>query len=604
MARKRFYRFVQQAAHGGARVLSRYPAALILAWLIAAAASARLELGGSPGWSQLFSSLQQAALPGVALGMAATALAVGRTRPAAWMAIGQATAAFMMAIFAVLLFWVYDAWPAVVTVRLVAITVLALLGYHLILSRPELDLGYDEIWFITLRSGMIAVLYGAVLLSGLSLLVFAAENLLSLSLGAQIYRHLVVWSLWVGFAVFLGCMPDFTPEDPGDRLERGRQQPVFFQLLLQYVVIPLLALMALVLLIWSVRTLVRGVWPPFARVTAIVSAYSLIGAAAAIFTASHRRALTIWFRRVFPYTSMVFLTFQTATIAIEIAHKGLRTGSYIAIAVSLYAWAAAIVLLLKPPERQRWTGWIAMGILWFAVLPGIGYIDLPAYTQTNRLESTLIRNGMLAGDQIVPAQAGISPADQARITTAVAYLYNQEQQARRPGWLTGSLPDLSRFEPVFGFAYTDPAREPAQPPARHTLYLTRAQGSLPLAAYDQAVSIGDLWGQPAPVSIQGKQGTYELRLSGFTRNGTPRVRVSHDGHPLPEPDLLSRLRALAEKYPADGRTQTAQHDDMLLPLESEGVRLLLVLRSVEAEITEAGIPDRWFIQLDGLYFAD
>lgn len=601
-----FFQSVLNVFRGGLRAFLRYPASMVCALVIAAAASVRLALDGDSEVEHLLICIQWAALLGGALGMTATALSSSRRKAGTWMAVGNGVALLVAAGLAVWLHLGYGALPALVTSRVVAGAVLGFLLFQLILSRQEMDIEYGEIWFVTLRSFFIAAIYTAVLLGGLSFIVFAVENLLLDNLDEKVYAHVAVWSLFAGYAFFLGYLPTFSPEDPGDRLETTRRHPVFIEVLLAYVVIPLFALMTLVLLIWSVRILALGEMPAFSRIAAIFSSYAVVGIGVAILTGRYRQLTAVWFRRLFPVAAIVFLAFETYAIVDEVSRNGLRTGSYVAILIGVYALLGAIILMLRPLELHRLTGWIAMVIVLVAVLPFVSYLDLPARSQGNRMAKVLERNQMLVQDRIRPAATALAAGDREDIIVAAEYFYYDAREAPKPAWLAASLDDMMQFETVFGFSPFDSGEGPAKPPVSKALYLTLPQGSSPITGYDLAVTLGELWGNPPPVPIEGKQGVYAISLSGFTRNGTPRIHVEREGQPLPDPDLMTPLRALVDKY-NDGtfdKQQVASYEDMLIPLETDGVRMLLVLQSVEVLVPTDGEPTDWFLAVAALYFGD
>ncbi len=602
----RFVRSILNVFRGGLRAFLRYPASMFCAVVIAVTASIRLALDGDADFEALLIRIQWAALFGGALGMTATAFSSVRRRTGVWMAVGNAVTLLLAAGLGVWLYLGYDALPALVTSRVAAGAVLGFLLFQLILSRRDMDIEYGEIWFVTLRSFFIAAIYTAVLVGGLSFIVFAVKNLLLENLDEEVYAHVAVWSCFAGYAFFLGYLPDFSPEDPGDRLENARKHPVFIEVLLAYVVIPLITLMTLVLLIWSIRILALGELPAFARIATIFSSYAVIGIGVAILTARYRQQTAVWFRRLFPIAAIVFLAFETYAIVDEVSRNGLRTGSYVAVLIGIYALLGAIVLLLRPLERQRLTGWIAMVVILVAVLPFLSYLDLPARSQGNRMAQILERNQMLVQDRIRPAAAELSVGEKEDLIVAAEYFFYDAREAPRPAWLSASLDDMMQFESVFGFSPYDPGEGPSKPDYSQYLYLTLPQGSIPITGYDRAVTVGDLWGNPPPIPVEGKQGVYAISLSGFTRNGTPRIQVEREGQPLPDPDLLTPLRALVDKYNDDvyGKQRVADYEDMLVPLETDGVRILLVLQSVEVTVPAEGEPTDWFLTVAALYFGD
>ncbi|MBP7401146.1 MAG: DUF4153 domain-containing protein [Clostridia bacterium] len=603
----RFVRSVVRVVTGGAKAFFRYPASMFYALVLAAAASVRIAAEPAADFEKLLVSIQTAAVLGVFLGMTATAHAVsGYHRRRAFVLVNLG-AALIAAGVAAYLYLAPGDLPPITGMRVYAGAAVSLLLFLLILSRRDQPVDYSDVAFISLRSFFIAAIYTLVLLGGLNFIAFAIKSLIVETMSDDVYAHVSVWSAFAGYSFFLGYLPDFTPEDPEDRLESVRRHPVFIEILLAYVVIPLITVMTLVLLIWAGRILVLGELPEFGQIAAIFSSYAVVGIAVTILTDHYTQATAVWFRRLFPPAAVLFLAFEGYAIYDRITAGGLKTTEYLVILIALYALLGAVALMLRPVERHRYTGWIAAFLIAVAVLPAVGYVDLPAWTQGNRLTSVLNRNSMLAGSEIRKAPAAITMEDKEIITDAVDFLYYEGEDGPRPSWLSASLTEFGNFQRVFGFAPTYPGTGPIEQPETRYLFLQLPTGSIDPAGYGRAISVGELWGDPEPIAVEGKQGDYTISLSGFTRNGDPAVVVRRGGSTVIEPDLTEWLQALALKYKdySDGKTPgTVLFDDLVFRTESGGVRLMIVFRSIEAVIDSAGVSGDYFLTVSAIYFGD
>ncbi len=602
----RFIKSVSNVVTGGAKAFLRYPAAMLSALALAVTATLRVALDYGGFDEKLFNSIQAASVLGAFLGMAVTAFAVSGSRRRVLFPLGNVFAILVAAGTAALLYLPAGDIPDIAMARVIAAAAVSLILFLLILSRRDLDTDYGEILFITLKSFAIAGIYTLVLLGGLNFIAFAVKSLIFEGMSEDIYSHVSIWSAFVGFAFFLGYFPDFSPEDPDDRMEEAKRHPVFIEILLAYVVIPLMAMMTAVLLIWSVRILLVGELPEFRQIASIFSSYAIIGIGLAILT-SHYKALTaVWFRRLFPIAAIVFLAFEAYAIYDQVARQGIKTMEYNIILIGLYALIGSILLLLRSDAAHRFIGWTAALLIVVAMLPYAGYSDAPAWAQGNRLAHVLRSNAMLAGDAIQKAPATISQEDRETITDAADFLF-QSEASTKPAWFTSVYTRYDDFQTVFGFARTWPDSGPIDQPTVRSVYLQLPAGSVSLTDYDYAITIGDVWVDAQAVTVAAVKGTYEIETSGFKRSGAPKVEVRLDGRSVLEKDLSDWLGTLAEKYADAVNSKISNpvaYEDMVFRTEAGGVRLMLVFESVETTYNSSADKPEFFLTLSAIYLGD
>jgi hypothetical protein len=367
-----------------------------------------------------------------------------------------------------------------------------------------------------------------------------------------------------------------------------------------------MAMMTLVLLIWSIRILVIGELPSFSQLAAIFSSYALIGIGLTILTDHYTQPTAVWFRRLFPFAAIVFLAFEAYAIFDRISRFGLKTLEYFIILIGVYALAGAIILMKRTAESHRFTGWVASLLIVIAVLPFVGYSDMPAMLQGSRLQRALVRNQMLADNRIQKATMTVTLEDREIITDAAEYLLN-EKDARRPDWFESSYTQYNNFTQVFGFEPARPDSSPVVQPEYRNLYLTLPRGSVSMEGYDYAISTGDMWGEVKPVKVTGAKGTYSVSTKGFSRNGTPSIEVLRDDKRVLYKEMTDWLAILAEKYADNTNTKmggVVQYDDMIFRAEENGVRIMMVFQTVEINTSDKITDGEYYLTLSAVYLGE
>ena len=602
----RFLQSVSRVTVGGAKAFLRYPASMLAAAVMAVTATIRVAMDYGNFDEKLFNSMQIAAVLGAFLGMAATALAASNPGRRILFLLGNLFAVLVAAGTALYLYLGPDDLPDIVAMRVFAASAVSLILFLLILSRHDMPVDFGEMSFIAFKSFAIAGIYTLVLLGGLNFIAFAIKSLIIENMSEDVYAHVSIWSGFAGFAFFLGYFPDFNPDDPEDKMETAKKHPVFFEILLAYVVVPLMAMMTLVLLIWSIRILVIGELPAFGQLAAIFSSYALIGIGLTILTDHYTQPTAVWFRRLFPFAAILFLAFEAYAIYDRISQYGLKTLEYIIILIGVYALAGAIILMIRTAESHRFTGWVASVLIIFAVLPFVGYSDMPAMLQGARLERALTRNQMLADNRIQKATMTVSLEDREIITDAAEYLL-YEEDARRPDWFVSSYTQYNNFTQVFGFEPARPDSGPIEQPEYRNLYLTLPRGSVSMEGYDYAISTGDMWGEVEPVKVTGTKGKYSVSTKGFSRNGNPSVEVLLDDKRVLYQELADWLASLANKYAESTNTKmgdVVQYDDMIFRAEENGVRIMMVFQTVEINISDKIEKGEYYLTLSAVYLGE
>ncbi|NLO36607.1 MAG: DUF4153 domain-containing protein [Clostridiaceae bacterium] len=585
-----FPQAIRRVLSGGARSLTRFSASSACAILIAVIATIRIwDQGPEP--TKLVDSLQLALLLAGVLAMALALLAARRQHRTGWL-IGTNLAALVVAAAGFLLLYLPSGEISIRSVSwIAALTLIAFLFFLLQLSARNQPVDFNLGAYMTLKAAVVAAVYALVLIAGLLFTAFAVESLLYPAMDEKIYLTLVVWSLFVGYVLFLGYFPDLNKGQADPQLAVACSQPRFISLLFANILIPLTALLSLVLLIWALQVLIGRQEAAFSQLSVIFSAYVFSGIFLMIMTSRDDRRLTGLFHRIFPAAALLFLAFEAYAWIRELQAHGLQTGTYFAALVWLFAVSSAGVLLVFTVERARMTAWIAAGLALLAVLPLSGFLDAPGLAQTARLKSALVRNQMFVDGRIEPARQSVSPADKALISDAAFFLLTSE--GWRADWFTTSLNATSDFQRVFGFPYTkDDQGEPQ--PATGSFSLLLPVGTLPVSAYEQVAFVAFKQEGESLAAFTRQSDHYRVVLNQAPDRSTARLLIEKNSQVAADVDLEVWLAELAGRYAGtDG--QAVVFDDMLVTTVAGEVKLTVVFQSIYVAWSEANPAERTYM---------
>ncbi len=440
----------------GGLAFTCFPASMVFAilmaglsiWLIYAEPSSNERL-----WTSLQLSLLSASVAGIAF----SAFSRVFKSSARNFMLANISAAVFAGIAFTLLFLVKGTPAAPETKVIVCILGLSAAALFAFLAIPSFRndlIDYNKMFFMTIKSFFIAFLYSGVLMAGFSFVAFAVERLLWNDLDEKVYMYILVVSLLVGYAFFLGYFPDFSKKETDgyrERAETAVKQPRFAEILFQNIMIPIVAALSVVLLVWSVKIIITGDWPRFTQIAGIFTAYSLSSIVLYLLVSSYDNKLVKWYRRINPVATLIFLGFEAYPIIEKISSDGLKTFEYSIIMLWIFAAIVSACFIFLPVIKNRVVSYTATALLLVLMLPFAGVIDAPVYAQSARLKAVLQRNDMLE-DGTIKAKGSISNEDKIKITDAINFLYyRSENEGEIPAWLKSNLQDPSRFSTVFGF---------------------------------------------------------------------------------------------------------------------------------------------------------
>lgn len=351
----------------------------------------------------------------------------------------------------------------------------------------------DRLYFhsnflIVFEAVMMTFLMAVVLSLGVSAILGSVDFLL-FDFDSRVYSHAfnIIGTLFAPI-YFLSLIPSYKKANPAD-LAQATKVPRFLEILLVYVVIPLVAIYTLVLTAYVALNIGGEFWTNNLLESLLVS-YAIIVILVYLLVCNIDHKYSRLFRKIFPKIMLVVVLFQTVASVLRIQNLGITHGRYYVILFGVFATVAAIVFSFFPKERSGWIAPVLIVLSLISVAPVIDAFSVGRGSQQNLLERKLQENDMLVADEIVP-NSQIPLEDKVAITKSVDYLtvWGDLDQI---SFLPDNFDSYSDFNEVFGFNMiysVSPDEGPFNPEGRFVYLDWEGSGSIPLEGADYLAKV-------------------------------------------------------------------------------------------------------------------
>jgi len=467
---------------------------------------------------------------------------------------------------------------------------------------------FSKAFFMSHKAFFTALIYGSVLLGGTSGVAGAVQALLYENMSSKVYMYIGTLAGFITFAIFVGFFPDFTKDKEDERRDIAEKQPKFIEILLGYILTPVMLALTLVLLIWTGKTVAAGIEASFMQLARIASMYALGGIWLSFMTVGYENGVSRFYRKAFPVAALLILTAEVWSIAVQVGESGWKTTEYVVSLILILAVVAAVLFLLKKKNAQVLIALLSAFLVLVSVLPMAGYHAFPVRDQISRLEGFLAQEGMLKGDELTPAEKEPALSVREGITDAVAFLA-YAQSAKLPSWFDRNMGDSYSFKKAFGFEQAWPEPDysgPSDTGAYIGVSLRLPVEMVDISGYDWAVTLNDFESKgSAAVEMETEKGLYQIQWVINTPDGIPELRIALDDRSLVEKDLRDYIDGVTKKYPP-GKNQSvnASLEDMCYKVETPEISVLLVFSNVDVGIDMQNDDFQYWLSLNALYFKE
>ncbi len=322
----------------------------------------------------------------------------------------------------------------------------------------------DQSFLIVFKGAFTSLFFGAVIMLGVSLIIAATDQLL-FDVGYRTYPHgaNIIFVLFAPM-YFLSLVPNYNAA-PGvveERLQWSR----FLEVLVAYIIIPLVTVFTVILVLYIVTNIGDQFWTDNLLEPMLVT-YSITVIFVYVLSGTLENKAAYQFHRIFPKVLVPIVLFQTVASALKIQEEGLTHGRYFVILYGIFAIISGVLFSIYKGKKN---GMVALLLIVFSIIsimPPVDAFGVSRRSQINQLESALVDNGMLMDGEIQRA-GEISEEAQRIISSTTAYIYRMNY-TEDISWIPENFDYYSDFEQVFGFTPSG-LRGPIDGPVYRSFY--------------------------------------------------------------------------------------------------------------------------------------
>lgn len=402
-----------------------------------------------------------------------------------------------------------------------SVAMLALLVAFIWIPSIRSNISFNESFMIAFKAFFNALLFSGVIMAGTGIIIAAADQLL-FRVDRNAYSHTanIIFLLFAPM-YFLSLLPVYPGAADGgkgqeyldlkaEKMNKAAYCPRFLEILISYVIIPLLSVFTIILVLYILRNIGGRFWTDNLLEPMLVS-YSITVILLYILASRLGNDFALHFRRIFPKVLVPIVIFQIIASVLSLGDTGFTHTRYYVILFGIFAAASGIVLSVVPVRRNGIVAAILVVFAVISIVPPLDAFTVSRASQTARLEKVLLKNSMLSGSNIKP-NAGISEEDKKVIIKAFGYLRRMDYIGRL-GWLPADTDGYRDFSRIFGFnEYDIPGNQ-----SENVYLVLEQQMPVDIKGYDTLVNIN--------VNIPGGRTTE--RLTELEKEGVRYILSKH-----------------------------------------------------------------------------
>lgn len=331
----------------------------------------------------------------------------------------------------------------------------ALFAGYLYVPSANNEVNFGDVALSHFKAAFTAILYGVVLFLGF-IAIFGAIDILLYDLDTKIYAHTAnIAFVFFTPVYYLSLLPKFNSKDEEDikKNEAAFNYPRVLEILVSFIIIPLISIFSVVLIIYFIKILITGVWP-VGQVGPMVLAYSAVGYFIYILGSNLGNNFSRLYRKIFPIILIPLVAMQLVSSYIRVEAYGITESRYYVILFGVFSIVTALMLIFRKKKNTNLIVLLSAIFAILSIIPPIDAFTVSKNSQENRLEEILIRNNMLVDNEIIPKE-NVTNEDKHEITNISDYLarmgYLKDIEWFPQDYITDSG-YYRNFEVIYGFS--------------------------------------------------------------------------------------------------------------------------------------------------------
>lgn len=496
----------------------------------------------------------------------------------------------------------YTVMSSLSAARVSVAILISLIAFIIFASYPKDKSDFSQSFFMIQKSFFIAMLYGLVIMAGSSGVAGAIQALLYPEMSGNVYAYIGTISGFLAFTIFVGYLPDFRKGESDAHREVAQKHPRFIEVLFEYIMIPIMIALTLVLLLWSGKTIMGGMKASFMQLFGIATAYTMFGLWLHLMVTHYKTGLASFYRKVYPFAAVVILAIEARALVIQILKSNLKTTEYLFIVIWIIALASAVLLIILNEKSHKMIAILICIMAIITVLPVVGYRDLPVTMQVNRLEKLLNREGMIENNQLIPAKDEPDLEVRESISDAVNYLA-YVQDAKLPIWFDPHFKEQTVFKDKFGFEQVWPNYENLENEVYLASSLILPSEGIDISEYQWAINLSQEKTE-SEMLIKGNKGDYQFYWEIDQSKGLPTLKILLNDKVILEKSMQNYIDKIVKLYPASSEDRIGTLKDMSLKLETPEIKVLIVFRNITINTNRKNNETQYWLEPNALYMKE
>jgi len=293
----------------------------------------------------------------------------------------------------------------------------------------------------------ITFIYSAILFAGLSAILFTINELLNIPIAEIFYPSTGLTIGGIFAPIFL--LAKIPKQTENFQL---KEYPNIFEILLTYIIMPLISIYTTILYIYFIKILVTQQLPEglVAHLVIWYSSLSII----ILFFISPLKVKRKWiksFRKWLPLALIPLLLMMFLAMYIRIKAYGITENRYFVVVLGLWVLGIALYYIFSKKKNNILLPLTLSLIMILSVFGPWSSYAVSIYSQNQRFESLLNKYNMVKDNKVVNNQVQIAKDDQEQIQAIIRYFKNNHSLAD-----IKYLPQdfkIENTEELFGFTY-------------------------------------------------------------------------------------------------------------------------------------------------------
>lgn len=489
--------------------------------------------------------------------------------------------------------------------RVSAAIFISMIAFIVLAAYPKEQSDFARSLFMTQKAFFIALLYGGVLMAGTSAVAGAFQALIYKEMSYKVYQYLGAIVGFFAFAIFIGYFPDFSKDKTDQKREIAQRQPRFVEILFEYIMIPIMFALTVVLLAWSAMKIFSGNEVVFEQLASISTSFAIGGIWLHMMVSDAESGMAKFYKKAYPFAALLILAFEAWALILQLSKYGLKDVEYMFTLLWIVAVISLVLLLIVNKKAHKIIAVAICAAAAFSVLPFVGYNELPVTWQAARLENLLTSQGMLQNGKITPAASTPDQSVRENITDAVLYLA-YASDAKLPEWFDKDLANSDIFKQKLGFNQTVDGID-NQPDKYTSTNLILKTGAINISGYQWAIYPQQMIGDSSKgmtAGITGEAGDYTITWMPEQTNQLPQITVKLGDEIILQKDMGEYIDGILAKYPPQLAYVNATLDDMSVKFETSKVSVMIVFFNVGVNTDTQQNTRNYSFGINGIYLKE